>query len=370
MSTIIYTATDKFGKEHSNYIEVANNKQAIKLLKFQGFTNIVLHDDAAFDVIENEFLKGKTKGQLKRMAKFELIARKDPSLITLLKENIIMNWWFVLIGLIIAGFGFFQNRNMTLVFGILFVILMPLISIWRHRHGKRYRRITDYYSFGEWDKALKEIKIHRKFKRFPEHLHDLEFREASILAKIGKLEQALKLVSKWEKDFDLTNPGYYEGRLSGVYDSAGNEQMCLKLSNDCYNKSNNPMVSSIDLAMAEAKYGDYNKSLNLISEINKEELPIIAHPYIDWIQGVVAKQKNQNTDAKDHLVKALVKFIERQSEVLGELNVAECSGELAVVLNRLGETDNAIQLISNVSVVLKAHGYKSLLKEISEFTDI
>lgn len=370
MTKIIYTAIDNKGQEQTNYIKADTNKQAIEQLKSQGFTHITLHDDAASGVFENEFLEGKTKGQLKRMAKFALIAKKDSSLISLLKENLIMNWWFILIGVIIASFGYFQNRHMTLVFGILFIVLLPLISIWRHRHGKRFRRILDYYTFGEWDKALKEIKIHRKFKRFPEHFHDLDFREASILAKTGKIKQALMLVKKWQNTFEQTNPGYYEGRLSVVFDSAGDNQMCLKLMRDCYNKSNDTNISSIDLAMTEARYGDYNESLNFISEINIERLPVNALPYLDWIRGVVAKQKQQNTIAKNFLENALVALLERQGEVLSEINIAECSGELAIVLNRLGETDNALQLISNVSTVLKAHGYKTLIKEISEFTTI
>jgi len=368
MNKILYTAIDQNEKEQTNYIEADNNKQAIELLKSQGFTNIVLYDNASFTVIKNELLEGKSDWELKRSAKFELKSRKDNSLFSFLQEIIILNWWFILIGLIIAVLGYSQNRSMTLVFGIIMIIVMPIISTWRRRHLKRYNRIAHYYSFGKWDDALREIKTHRKFKRFPDHMHDLDFREASILAKLGKLDQALDLVSKWQNAYNTSNPGYYESRLSGVYDSAGNEEMCLTLMNECYNKSTDKMFSTIDLSMIEARYGDDKKSIELLKNINLEELPIIAHAYNDWINGTIAMRNNKDANAKIFLEKALIKLLERQGEILSEPSIAICSGELALVLNRLGNTNDAKELISKVSIVLKAHGYKSLLKEIGEFT--
>ncbi len=370
MKKILYTAIDSEGKKQINYIETSSNEEAIDLLKSQGCSGIDLQTDAADSPIQNEFLENISNWQLKKMAQFELESRKDSSIFTLIKQSIIYNWLFISIGIIIITFGILQHRNLTLVFGIVFTIMLPIISIIRQRHVKRYKRICNLYCYGQWEHALKEIKIHRKFTRFPDHEHDLDFREATILAKIGKLRQALQLAEKWKDEFEIKNPGYFEARLSSVYEAAYNNEKVLELMRECYTKSIDKSLAVIDLAFKEALFGSNDKELELIGNINQETLSVIAKPYPTFILGIIHKNNSNYKQSSAYLESELVRFLKRQGEVLAELTIALCSGELAVVYHKLGRTKEAVELVNKVTAVLKAHGHQSLLDEIKTFTKI
>jgi hypothetical protein len=366
MNKIIYTAIDTNGKQQTCYINAENNQQALKSLKFKGYSNIILHQDASQTAIKDPYIDGMNQKELENHASFILKAMEDRSLLFTLKENFKANSLLIIIGGIIVFYAWTNEKYITVGIGLFLVFIMPLISMWRHKHVKRYDKILTLHSYGKWDEALIEISKHRKFKKFPEHEHDLDFREASILAKKGQLNIGQQLVEKWKTSLDLKTPGYYDARLSDVYLSANDTVKGLELINRSYDMSLDKTLPLLDLAITEARYGDTVKAIKLIQDVDFEVLPHFAHPYIDWIKGVAAKQNKQEIKAQTYLQKALKKLIGNQHLVQIIPSIVICTGEYAVVLNRLGHTNQARELVTGVLDVLQAHADKYLLTELSE----
>ena len=365
MNKIPYTAKDKFGKIRTNHIEAFTNEEALIDLKSEGFTDVTFHNHTDGH-IQDDSLDGMSKRQLGIIAKLSLKNTAKVTLIDLLIGNFKTNILYYSIGVTIILFGLFQHRNMTVFFGLIGITVLPLLSVWRYRHIKTYEESLKYYVHGNWDKTLKNIAQLRKVKNLKNLEIDLDFREAYIFAKKDDVNKALNIVDKWQESLNDESLGLFEARLSDIYYCSSNYENYLRLLNKSYTKSSESQLFSIDLAIAEARFGNTDNAIKYVEALRLEELPDFTLYYPGWILGIVAKRNNSSESVK-LLQSVLTKLINTEGNTLTQILIAICSCEYAVVLDRYtNKKDEALLLINKFWDILNAHGYEPLIQEASE----
>lgn len=363
MKKILYKGIDSKGKEKSGFVEAENNSEVLSILKNKNIYNIILHNDEMTAFQRND-LEGLSEKELNRIAKFEINMRSNPGVTTFLIEVLNANKYIIFFGVTMFVWGCISKSYVLIFSGGLAAISMPVLSLWNYRIVGNYNNLIRNCSLGQWAEAIINIKKLRPHLKQPEMAFDLDVREACIIAKTKSIKEALTLVEKWENNFHDLMPGMYESRVASIFHAAGDYSGYVGRMRDGYIKSLESPVMITDLALAEAQFGDVEKASSLLAKINIEELPIYGLAYIDWAKGVVAKRQG-DSNAMNYLGSAVSKMLESKDIPAIWTGLALCSGAYAIVLNYNGEKEKARLLVNSVWDILKIHGDKPLLKEIS-----
>ena len=363
MKKILYTATDQAGREVNGYVQAASVSAAIAQLNEDGFTDVTLHDDPIM-AIEDKGLEGLSPSELRRRAAFEIKARQGVSLGACLLESIRNNWALVLTGVILLYWGWAEASWTLSMLGTAIALFAPAFTLWKLRDVRRYEAIHFAFAVGDWGKAKRNIELLRASTKNRDIEFDLDVREACVLAKEEHLDQGLKLVEPRKVEMDATNPGAFEGRVASIHYAAGDEQSYLSLMQDAYFKSScNPMIC-IDLALAEARFGDPEKVSLLLDRLNKQEITPLAGPFIDWARGVASCRLGEDQSLV-YLNKALSGMAENSANPAALITTALCAGYYAAALINVGRKEEAELLLQEYRQILEVHADARLLKEIS-----
>ena len=363
MKKILYTATDQAGREVNGYVQAASVSAAIAQLNEDGFTDVTLHDDPIM-AIEDKGLEGLSPSELRRRAAFEIKARQGVSLGSCLLESIRNNWALVLTGVILLYWGCAEASWTLSMLGTAIALFAPAFTLWKLRDVRRYEAIHFAFAVGDWGKAKRNIELLRASTKNRDIEFDLDVREACVLAKEEHLDQGLKLVEPRKVEMDATNPGAFEGRVASIHYAAGDEQSYLSLMQDSYFKSScNPMIC-IDLALAEARFGDPEKVSLLLDRLNKQEITPLAGPFIDWARGVASCRLGEDQSLV-YLNKALSGMAENSANPAALITTALCAGYYAAAMINVGRKEEAELLLQEYRQILEVHADARLLKEIS-----
>ncbi|MCG8312558.1 MAG: hypothetical protein MI976_05030 [Pseudomonadales bacterium] len=368
MKKIPYSATTKAGKEKNGFVTAASNKDALKALNDQGYTNIKLHDDSS-TAFRREDLDGLSERELEQIAKLEIKARTRTSLVTCLIETIRLNWIIVVLGIGLSMWGYTDQSSVLLVIGLAVTLSMPLLTTWNYRTVTGYNNLLNSFAMGEWLEARQYIEQLRPKMKLPEMAFDLDIREASILASEGDLRGALELVEKWREVFETDSPGTFESRIAPIYHAAGDYQGFLERMKEGYFKSTSSSVLMLDLCLAEARFGEADRAELLLGKIVVEELPPQGIPFLDWVKGLIAIRKSDPASSS-YLAGAVSGFLEYSENPAVLTSLALCSGSYAYSLILHGDRDGAKSVVERVWPILKAHGDLMLVTELTGLVDV
>lgn len=364
MKKIIYSAKDSAGNAKHGFVEAQSNKEALAQLTGAGLSNIVLHDDA-FMAFERDELANADKAELERIARFEVSVRnKGTYLQDFILEALRVNKYVVILGVLIAGWGIYDNNLSAITIGALIALSIPAISLWNYRTVSAYDKVLRTSSTGDWEDALKNIKFLRPKLTKPEMAFDLDVREACINTFTQPLPEILQSLEKWHVHFDKVSPGLYESRIAVVYHAAGDYRGFLEKMREGYMKSESPTMI-VDLALAEARFGDPDKADLLLAKVVDEELPPHGIPFVSWAKGFVLKRRHDPA-AVQYLGSAVSAMSDFSGNPAIWTSLALCTGSYAAALIDNNEVEKANVLVNNVWKILKLHGDGPLLNELSE----
>ncbi len=362
--TILYSGVDRDNKPKNGYVEAENNREALQILKKEGVSDIRLHDDGLYASYRNE-LEDLSDKELERTAQFEIECRYNLNIFGFLKEVLRKNIFILLAGAGVIAWGIYSNSTIIILVGILLMLSMPVFSLWNYRHVNNYNRLQIELAWGNWQEALRLIDKLRVHMKESEVAFDLDINEACIVARERSLEEALKIVDMWREVFSETSPSLYESRISSMYHYCGDYDGFVECMRSAYLKSPENSLVTLDMALAEARFGSVEKASALLEKVHKEELPRFALLAVSWVKGLVART-NKDLAAKDYLESAVLQISAYSKNPVMWKHIALCTGAYALALHDSDEKQKAEELLEKIWKVLKVHGDNILLKEIGE----
>ena len=287
LKKILYSAKSDSGVDTTGFVEAAANKDALQLLKDQGFSDIVLHDDAVV-VHQRSDLEGLSEQAIAKIAAFEIKARRHISLSACLLESITRNWLVVIAGFGVLVAGYLKSSVVISLAGLVIMGIIPLLTAWNYKSVTGYNNLLNAFAVGDWTRARHYITQLRARAKTADVLLELDVREAGILASEGDLDTALDLMEKWRQECDESSAGNFEARIAPVYHAAGDYTSFVESMRQAFLKSDSSSMLLLDLAIAEARLGDISKAEELLDRVETEELPSYASPFLDWVNGLIA----------------------------------------------------------------------------------
>lgn len=360
---ILYSCTDANNNLKNGYVDAESTTDALNKLTAAGFSNVELHNETT--LAENrQDLVGLNEKELARMATLEIKARSGSSAFAVFVESCRNNVGVIVAGLLFTGFGFFSKDNVSIFVGVLLLLYVPVAVWWNRKEYRLYNNILVNFARGEWNKTRKLIKKMKKSMPHPSLAFDLDARNAYIEAINGNIDQAIKIISKWQIRLNNEKPGMYESRLSSIHYANKDYQRSLEYIREARTKCPESDIYTLDLALAEARFGSVENAKKLLNEINTQELPVYGIPFLNWTKGIVAL-KTGESDAINLLTAAQMNYSAQKNNPVVWPSMALCTGYLALSLQKNGRNNEAAALITPFMPILKVHADDMLLSEIN-----
>ena len=362
LKRIIYSAKDIENKEKFGFIKAVSNKEALGQLQQQGLRDIQFHDDTIIGFGRDD-LQGLSDKELSQIAKFELkIRTKEFSVLDLVVQTIRQSMVFILIGLAILAYGYYQQKVWAIVLGGIWAFSLPIITIFRSKYARHFHHLLVAYAFGDEKKAMNAIDALRVLKNQPDIQSELDFKQAFFIVKNQGIEKALELVKQWQSSMDTSSPGLFHSRVASLYLAQDDAESFLELMNQAYEVSEENELIAVDLALAEAHYGSQERAEQLLSKINQQTVLQQAQPYMIWIKAIIAAKKKES-GAVSLYEQSINGFKHMKENPVAWPVIAVVKAELAVLIHAHGERQKAIDLLEDVWNILIVHGDKWLIED-------
>jgi len=358
MSRILYRAKTQRDQDVADFVEASSAAEAMDKLVGMGLKDIVLMqspDLAAFNVT----LPGITPQQHARL-RAEFMER--PGLATALRGVIRINSPILLLGAAGLAWGAWRHFPVTATLGAA-ALLFPFVAFfWKRRYLDRYQALQKAYARGQWDEVRRLASTLRSVTNNPLLPWDLDVRLACIEARQGRLQAAVAGLEPWKSKLEGKAPGMFEARLASVYFAAGDYIEHVRLMEEAAELGGQDPTRQVDVALANAKFGDARKAEDILDALDMKLLPPLGQKFIALVTGVLGLRAGHAETAARDLKVATEGFLESSLKFHAAwVGLAISSGYYAVALARCGKRSEAQQVVAPVLPILLVHGEKPLL---------
>lgn len=364
MKKILYSGRSQDGRQRTGFVDAVSNNEAIAVLKKKGVVDITLHDDA-FTALRRDDLENLSEKQIEMIANFEIKSRYNPDSMKMFLEVVWGKSFWILLWAGYLVWMWYEESYILLTFGLALALVAPILFVLTGRHGKNYKKLQIACVFGQWEQALGLINKLRRHLKQPDMAFDLDIRQACIIAKKCTLNEALAFIEYWKNPMNEIFPGIFEARVAEIYYAGGEYGEFLNKMRAANAASPQSPTTRLDLALAEARFGNTKRTDELLKKLRIEEVPPIGLPYIDWAKGVAAK-RNKNMKAATYLNSAISQMMQFNENPATWAALALCVGDLAAASNDCGNKEMAKDLVCKVWDILKVHCDSNLLMELED----
>jgi len=362
MAIILFKAY-KDNKEILGEVEASSNKEALLKIKQQGYENIEIFNDAAFQAQEDN-LKFLDKTSRIQYLKLEQINLRKPTFKNSFLQFLIGNKIDLTLSIFLILLGFILNIKTLIVIGALWMIFRIGLFLYSYKTISLYQQIYIEFAFGNYIKTLGLISRLSKLVKHEKIEADLNSKKAQIIACKGHLDYALDIIKEYKDIYEEQMPGLYNSKKAALYYIARDYQSCLKEAKEAYNL-NPSYLTAIDLALYNAKVGDINYAKELIEDINISEVPTHGKKFYYMIKGIIAHKSKDFQSAKiefEKMMKALNPFLENPI-FWGSISLA--IGYYALLLYDINQKEKALELLKEGTVkILNIHSNDYLREEL------
>lgn len=361
---ILYSGTDEANQLRNGFVDAKTNKDAVEQLKAAGLTNIKLHYDSTIAGRRDD-LVGLDEKQLQRVAALEIKVHEGDARLAMVSALILNNIGLVLFGVFFLCLGAISKDEISFFVGVLILAYIPAHALWNGRYLRNYRKLLTCFAHGDWQQSKRLIAKLKKASPDPELELDVDYRRAQIHAIEGNISKGIEILSRWEHRINSDKPGLFYSKLAAVHHANKDYEQCLHYMRLAHEKYPDSPIYKIDLALAEAMFGQVETAEALLNSINIEEIPVFALPHLDYTKGVIALRSNK-PGATSLLTNAQLDMANRVNNPAVLPSLAICSGFLSLSLHNDGQIDEAKSLLDRFWPVIKPHADDLLINELKE----
>jgi hypothetical protein len=358
---LLYSAKDREGKPVQGFVDAASVAAGREQLRARGLADVVMHQDTTV-ATDPKALEGLGPKELRELARISIAAMQQPGLGPVLKQTARVNIWWLLLDVGFIVWGVLSASPWLIAGGAVLAVLPFALAAWQYRHGDRYNALLKAFAVGDWKQVERLVALLRPASRNVDQLpFDLDMRLAAIAARKGRLPEALASLEPWREKLAL-QPGLFEQRVAAIHYAGEDRAGYVRLMAEAHAMAPQEPSRTVDLALAEARFGDAGRAAELLAAVDVSLLPPYAGGFIAWIDGL-AKLRLQQPGGLERLAEGVASFLRLapgQPAVWSSL--AFCTCDHAKALSMAGRKDEARRELAEVWPILRAHGDRALLR--------
>jgi hypothetical protein len=362
MAKVLYSGKTADGKPSQGFVDAGSAREARDKLRAQGLADIVLHQEVGVANVsqQNGDLSGLDAAALAQLAQLRLRLRAAPGLGTVMKEvaRRAAVWTAIDVALLLYGLG--SGRPELAVIAACLLAYPFARAMWAHRHADRYQELVKSFALGQWTRVAELAAKLRAAKAKTVQLpFDLDIRLAAIRARQGDLAGALQSVEPWRTRL-AGSKGLFQARVASIHSAAGDREGFVRMMAESHEASGGEAPRALDLALAQARFGDVAQARALLDALDVSLLPPQGKSFLLWTQGLIAMRSGV-ADAPDLLGQATAEFLKRATPA-GWTALAFCACDHAVALSNAGRKDEARRELAHVWPIVSAHADTPLMQ--------
>lgn len=248
-------------------------------------------------------------------------------------------------------------------------IALPLYCLWFVRCVLpmiTFQLILESSVWHEWWRLRRLIGFARLMRRFfrtgiPDM--EIDIREATSWAAQGQLERGLALVEKY-RGLPGVAEYLYLGRLSAVYEAAGDFDRVVSLREEAAAKGPGGVTQWIDLALVRIRRKhDVAGARAALAHIQDKEVTALAYGFQLLVEGMILSEEKNDLQAVEYFSSGIEKLEHTGGTPIVKGLIGETRARMAFSLARLGRREAAAKLLKTVRPLLEARRETALLSQ-------
>jgi hypothetical protein len=193
-------------------------------------------------------------------------------------------------------------------------------------------------------------------------LQDLAVRDARILFREGRIDDALAGLAPWRR---VTSPEKVDARLPGLYMAADDLDTTRRMYEEAKAREPGQLGPRIDSALLEARLGPVTRARSLIDEVGDMADTDLQRSFVALIRGIVAHREG-SADAIAYLLPVLQEYLGKAMTGAAAAwpILAYCAGWSALALERTGRAKEAHALATLAEPLLVVPGNRKLVADL------
>ncbi|WP_165234993.1 tetratricopeptide repeat protein [Aquisphaera insulae] len=355
MPDYLATVRDADGRETTVNVEADTADEAVRMLREQGFEEVVLHTD---DVMSRYSNQRKVAADFSPRDWVQL--RSLPPglglfLIVAANSYRKLAFWMILLALVV-GFSVFRGGPLNwLDWSCLGVLAFPAVfalGIALFSRGVPYRAMMDALHWGRWEEAISQADA--MGSKVP--AETIGFEKARALAALGRLDEARDLVKPFD-DERVMPRWLYLSRLANLFDIINRHDDAIALFEQALELAPDNAVIMLGLANRLILHRrDHRRARQLVAEARTHALSDETAPMADLLDGLILLEEGAPRDALPVVEAAYRVYRRRRHRFLGYVSLGQAAVSLARVHSALGDRDLAVKLYAKVRPRMVAVG--------------
>ena len=362
MVHLLYTANDSIGKPVKGFVEANESHAAKEKLQQQGYHSVAFHQDVTSSQ-DVALLTAMSVQEVEQLAQFKLQLMQAPGLMTVLKEVLRRSRIGLFADAALLAWGIWNRDGLVIAAALALAVFPFALSTWKFRHSRDYSAFLRAHALG--DLANMErlvVQLRRISNKTPSMAMDLAFRMAGMRAKSEGIQKAIASLDTWQPKNTSEAP-LFECRLASLYAAVGDRQGFVDAMQRSYDASNNDPSRALDLALAQARFGDVAQAKVLLDSIDLSLIPSFGAGFVLWAQGLC--QLHQGLPgATQTLGLAVAAFLTLSDHAAVWTALAFCTADHCIALALDGHREQARQELVNVWPIVKAHADPALKEQL------
>ena len=359
MLHLLYTAKNSQGEAVRGFVEAASAPDAMRKLVDEGHTDVVFHQDAA-SAEDAAALSAMSAAEMDDLARFKLQVMQRPGLLTVWREVARRGGWSWACLLVVFVGGAWIGSAWIMRAALAILLLPFAASAWSFRHSQNYQALLRAAALGDGPtverlaRQLRPVSAKTKGMAF-----DLDVRVAAVRARAGGLDEAIASLQEWREPMAAELP-MFECRLASVYGAAGDRAGFVASMRRAYALAPNDPSRALDLALAEARFGDVDQAQAVFDSVDISVIPAFGAGFVLWTRGA-CQLRRADPRAHDTLGLAVVEFLKLAQQPAVWTALAFCTCDHSIALSFAGHHVQAKRELETVWPVVRAHADAQLM---------
>lgn len=369
---VMYKAIDTEGKTLYGYVEASTNCEAINTLKIQGYRDILLYENALFGTTREDLANINPK-LLNIHAKLDITMFTKPNFWSYCIASIqlvFVNQVRLFIGLILLGSGIYFGYIFLIIFGGVFILLVPYL-IWNdYMFYNDVSHMNKSYVEGNWSEASRIVNLYKK------HNPDLD-KNTMLLFDIMQAKLDAMHISGEDAYETIAEKYLYIKEVSLI------DYYLLLLDTALLHNHNNQALQSVESLLEHYPKDDgllllkafifilldesYEEAKYITSKVDESCLELFYARAMYYLLKAILIQKDDKRKALEFFYKASQLYDINGLSPAFRLQRALVNANYLVALCDNNQKDEARNILNKEWKILSIHGDKVILNKISEY---